>query len=61
MGVKCHLGQKSNGPWIICIDFIDLNKACPNDIYMLLKIDKFVDSIDCHELLSFMDAFSGYP
>jgi hypothetical protein len=23
--------KKANGKWILCIDFTDLNKACPKD------------------------------
>ena len=44
----------------MCVDFIDLNKACLKDSYSLLKIDKLVDATARHALLSFMDAFSGY-
>ena len=35
-------------------------KACLKDRYPLLRIDTLVDSTARHELLSFMDAFSGY-
>ena len=42
------------------VDFTDLNKACPKDIYSLLRVDVLVDSIAQHQLLNFMDAFSGY-
>ena len=42
------------------MDFTDLNKACPKDSYPLLCIDQLVDLIAGHQLLSFMDAFSGY-
>ena len=52
--------KKSNGKWRMCVDFTDLNKACPKDIFPLPRIDQLVDSIAGHELLSFMDAFSGY-
>ncbi|XP_077225671.1 uncharacterized protein LOC143858846 [Tasmannia lanceolata] len=38
----------------------DLNKACPKDCYPLPRIDHLIDSIAGHEMLSFMDAFSGY-
>ena len=41
-------------------DFTDLNKACPKDSYPFLRIDQLVDATAGHELLSFMDAFSGY-
>ena len=44
----------------MCIDFRDLNKAWPKDSYPFLRINTLVDSTARHELLSFMDAFSGY-
>ena len=46
--------------WRVCIDFIDLNKACPKDSFSLPKIDLIVDATSKHELLSFMSAFFGY-
>ncbi|XP_019056122.1 PREDICTED: uncharacterized protein LOC109115929 [Nelumbo nucifera] len=52
--------KKDNGKWRICIDFTDLNKACPKDNFPLPRIDQFIDATASHELLSFMDAFSGY-
>ena len=52
--------KKSNGKWRMCIDFTDLNRACPKDSYPLPRIDTLVDSTTRHELLNFMDAFSGY-
>jgi len=54
------LVKKSNGIWQKCIDFADLNRTFPKDSYLLPKIDKLVDSATGHDLLSFMDAFSGY-
>ena len=54
------LMKKPNGTWRMCVDFADLNKACPKDSYPLLKIDKLVDATVGHALLSFIDAFSGY-
>ena len=54
------LVKKANGKWRTCIDFSDLNKACPKDSFPLPRIDQFVDSTAGHELLSFMDAYSGY-
>ena len=52
--------QKVNGKWRLCIDFTNINKACPNDGFPLPRIDLIVDATAGHELLSFMDAFSGY-
>ena len=52
--------RKNNGKWRMCIDFTDLNRACPKDSYPLPRIDTLVDSTARHELLSFMDAFSSY-
>ena len=42
------------------VDFTDLNKACPKDSYPLSRVNILVDSMAQHQLLSFMDAFSGY-
>ena len=51
---------KKNGKHRVCIDFTDLNKACPKDSFPLPHIDSMVDATAGHQLLSFMDAFSGY-
>ena len=50
--------KKKNGKWRVCIDFTDLNKACPKDSFPLPHIDMLVDATAGHELLSFMDAYS---
>ena len=52
--------KKANGKWRMCVDFTNLNKACPKDIYPFPRIDLLVDSTVGHQLLSFMEAFSGY-
>ncbi|KAK0585666.1 hypothetical protein LWI29_032081 [Acer saccharum] len=44
----------------MCVDFTDLNKACPKDSFPLPRIDQLVDATAEHETLSFMDAYSGY-
>ncbi|XP_022876923.1 uncharacterized protein LOC111395145 [Olea europaea var. sylvestris] len=54
------LVKKHNGKWRVCIDFTNLNRACPKDSFPLPRIDQLVDSTAGHELLSFMDAYSGY-
>ena len=52
------LVKKTYGKWPLCIDFTDINRACPKDSFPLPRIDLIVDTIAGHELLSFMDAFS---
>ena len=52
--------KKSNGKWRMCVDFTDLNNACPNDSFPFPRIDQLVDSTTGHELLTYMDAFSSY-
>ncbi|XP_072084361.1 uncharacterized protein [Arachis hypogaea] len=52
--------RKQNGKWRMCVDFTDLNKACPKDSYPLPSIDSLVDNASGYATLSFMDAYSGY-
>ena len=52
--------KKKNGKYRVCVDFTDINKACPKDSFPLPHIDRLVEATAGHELLSFMDAFSGY-
>ncbi|XP_074343028.1 uncharacterized protein LOC141680810 [Apium graveolens] len=52
--------KKVNKKWRMCIDFTDLIDACPNDCYPLPRIDTLIDATAGHEMLSFMDGFSGY-
>ncbi|GAU10157.1 hypothetical protein TSUD_422430, partial [Trifolium subterraneum] len=54
------LVKKSNGKWRMCVDYTDLNMACPKDAYHLPNIDRLVDNSSGFKLLSFMDAYSGY-
>ena len=54
------LVKKANEKWRLCINFTDINRACPKDSFLLPRIDLIVDARAGHELLSFMDAFSGY-
>ena len=44
------LVKKANGKWRLCIDFTDINKACPKDNFPLSRIDLIVDATAGHEL-----------
>jgi hypothetical protein len=52
--------KKKNKKWRVCIDFTNLNKACPKNPFPLPKIDQLVDATSGHQRMSFLDAFQGY-
>ncbi|CAL9022511.1 unnamed protein product [Prunus brigantina] len=54
------VAKQEKGKWRVCVDYTDLNKACPKDNFPLPRIDQLVDSTSGNQLLSFMDAYSGY-
>ena len=54
------LVKKANGKWRLCIDFTDVNRACPKDSFPLPRINLIVDATAGHELLNFMDSFPCY-
>jgi len=56
--VNVVLVKKASRKWRMCVDFTDLNKACPKDSYPLPSIDALEDSASGCGLLSFLDAFS---
>lgn len=51
---------KKNGQIRCCVDFLDLNKACPKDDLPLPNMDLLIDATAGHEMFSFMDGYSGY-
>ena len=52
--------KKKNGQIRCCVDFCNLNKACPKDEFPLPNIDLLVDSAARNSMFSFMDGYSGY-
>ena len=51
---------KRGGKWRVCVDYTDLNEACPKANFPLPFIDQIVDATAGHGIFSFVDAFSGY-
>jgi hypothetical protein len=52
--------KKAKRKWKMCIDFTDLNKACPKDEFPLPRIDSLVDAAATSELMSLLDCYLGY-
>jgi hypothetical protein len=46
--------------WRLCVDYTNLNKACPKDPFPLPWIHQVIDSTAGCELFSFVDAYSGF-
>ena len=51
---------KKQGTIRVCVDYRDINKACPKDNYPTPYIDQIIDYCAGNEILSFMDGFYGY-
>ncbi|GKC19210.1 reverse transcriptase domain-containing protein [Tanacetum coccineum] len=52
--------KKHDDSWRMCVDFKDLNKACPKDDYRLPEIDWKVESLCGFPFKCFLDAYKGY-
>ncbi|KAL0308174.1 UNVERIFIED_CONTAM: Transposon Tf2-12 polyprotein [Sesamum calycinum] len=52
--------RKKNGQIRVCVDFRDLNNACPKDDFPLPIVELMIDATTGYEALSFMDGSSGY-
>lgn len=52
--------KKANGKWRMCTNYTNLNRVCPKIDTICLCIDRLVDSESKFQVLSFMDAYSGY-
>ncbi|GKC75156.1 reverse transcriptase domain-containing protein [Tanacetum coccineum] len=52
--------KKHDDSWRMCVDFKDLNKACPKDGYPLPEIDWKVESLCGFSFKCFLDTYKGY-
>ena len=52
--------NKKQGTIRFCIDFRDLNKACPKYNFATPHIDQIIDNCAESVIFSFMDGFLGY-
>jgi len=52
--------RKKNDKWRVYMDFTDLNRACPKDLFPIPKIDQSVDATYRYLRMSFLDAFQEY-
>ena len=49
---------KKDKSWRLCVNFKDLNRACPKDSFPLPRIDQIIDPTTGHDSLCFLDAYS---
>lgn len=52
--------KKKNGEFQVCVNFRDLNKACPKHDFALLHMELLINATTSYEALSFMDAYLVY-
>ncbi|GKB52356.1 hypothetical protein Tco_0903109 [Tanacetum coccineum] len=52
--------KKASKRWNLCVDFTDINKACPKEHHSLPMIEQKVKDLHRHRLKCFLDAYKGY-
>jgi hypothetical protein len=52
--------DKKQGTIRVCVDYRDINKACPKDNFPTPFVDQIVDDCARRKIFSLMDGFSGY-
>jgi hypothetical protein len=52
--------KKASRKWRMCVNYTNLNTACPKDPYPLPNIDHLINNTFRCKTLSFMDAYSSY-
>ncbi|WKA12921.1 hypothetical protein VitviT2T_030264 [Vitis vinifera] len=60
MDCEHRSSEEKNGKIRVCVNFRDLNNACPKYDFPLPIIELMVDATTDHGTLSFMDGSSGY-
>ena len=60
MAVQCSGSPEKRQKLSVCVDYMNLNEACPKDNFPLPRIDQIINASAGHGMLSFLDAFSGY-
>nr|GEV50106.1 reverse transcriptase domain-containing protein [Tanacetum cinerariifolium] len=54
------LVNKVDRSWRMCIDFNNINSACPKDYYPLRDINQNIESLMGYRYKCFLDAYKGY-
>ena len=52
--------RRKNNSWRLCMDYTNLNSACPKEEFVLPRIVQIIESTARSESLCFLDAYSGY-
>ena len=52
--------KKKNGQIRCYVNFMNLNRVCPKDGFLLPNMDLLIDSAVGNAMFSFMDGLSGY-
>lgn len=52
--------KKKSGKCKVCVDFTFLNKAYPEDPFLVPQINQPIDATFGHSWMSFLDAIQGY-
>ena len=53
VGKYCGSQEENREMACVCVDFTDLNKACPKDPFPMPRIDQLIDATVGHPRMSF--------
>ncbi|GJR47971.1 reverse transcriptase domain-containing protein [Tanacetum coccineum] len=60
MDIQPGAGKKVDDTWRMCIEFKNLNSACPKDYYPLSEINLKIEAVMGFPFKCFLDAYKGY-